>query len=332
MKLLRLLGVSLLALVAALCVAFATVFLVASSRYQKMWTVHDASFAIPFPLSEGELASLKRERIAAGAKAADPLAGVDLAAAARDSAIARGAHLVNSRVACTGCHGPDLGGNVIIDVPIVGYWAAPNLTAGQGSVTRGFTAHEWDMAVRHGVRHTGHSSSMPSADLANLADHELSDIVAYVLSLPPVERRMPPVRLGPVFSMVTALDPNTLSAFRLDHQKPHAVEPPAQRPTPELGQHIAQVCRGCHGDHLSGGKVPGDPSMPLVANITPDESGLKAWTEADFMRAMRDGKRPDGSDLASAMPWKTYGQMEDVELQALWAYLRTVPPMPKGRR
>ena len=52
---------------------------------------------------------------------------------------------------------------------------------------------------------------------------------------------------------------------------------------------------GCHGPNLSGGKVSGDPNMPLVANITPHESGLKGWTEADFIRALREGKRKDGT-------------------------------------
>jgi mono/diheme cytochrome c family protein len=333
MKVLRFLGLSLLALLAAVLVAYVVIVIVANRRYQKMWTVHSATFPIPFPLSDTELASLKRERAAAGAKADDPLAGVDLAAAARDSAIARGAHLVYSRVGCTGCHGPDFGGGVIVDIPVVGFWAAPNLTTGNGGITRDFTAREWDLAVRHGIRHTGRSSSMPAADLANLSDHELSDIVTFLRSMPAIDRTIPPVRFGPVFAMLTALDvTNALPAFKIDHQKPHAVEPPAAAPTPEFGEHIVQTCRGCHGDHLSGGKVPGDPNLPLVANITPDATGLRDWTEADFVRALREGKRPDGSAIAEAMPWKMYGQMTDTELKAVWAYLRTVPPLAKGNR
>ena len=129
-----------------------------------------------------------------------------------------------------------------------------------------------------------------------------------------------------------AFGSDALPAFNTDHQKPHPVEPPVEAASVELGGHIAQVCRGCHGPTLSGGKVAGDPNMPIVANITPHETGLKGWTEADFIRALRQGKRKDGTDIKPQMPWAAYGQMNDVELKALWAYLQTVPPVPKGNR
>jgi cytochrome c553 len=240
--------------------------------------------------------------------------------------------MVDSRVGCTSCHGADFGGGVVINVPMVGYWAAPNLTTGEGSITNGFSAQDWDHAVRHGVRHDGRSSSMPCEEFSNLSDHELSDIVAYIRSRPPVKRNVGHVKLGPVFAFVTATDPKALPAFVIDHQKPHAAEPPPEEPTAALGEHIVQLCRGCHGPNLSGGKIAGDPTMPIVANITPHESGLKGWTEADFVRALREGKRPNGTAIVDAMPWKTYGKMSDVELAAVWAYLKTVPPVSKGVR
>jgi mono/diheme cytochrome c family protein len=305
---------------------------IAGQKYNKQWTTHQVSFAIPFPLSAAELEALRTERIAAGASAADPLAGVDLQTLTLSRAIARGEHLMKTRVGCEGCHGADLGGKVLIDQVIVGYWAPPNLTGGTGSVTRGYTAADWDRAVRHGVRHNGKTSSMPSTEFTNLSDHELSDIVAYIQSLPPVDRTMSPVGIGPVFSFVVGFDSSALPAYRIDHQKPHPVEPPVEAASVQLGEHIAQVCRGCHGEHLSGGKISGDPNMPIVANITPHETGLKGWTETDFFRALREGKRKDGTDILPQMPWKAYGQMKDVELRALWAYLQTVPPIVKGSR
>ena len=84
---------------------------------------------------------------------------------------------------------------------------------------------------------------------------------------------------------------------------------------------------------LAAGAPSDDPlsgNMPIVANLTPHETGLKGWTEADFIRALREGKRKDGTDILPAMPWKAYGQMNDVEIKALWAYLLTVPPAAKG--
>jgi len=305
---------------------------IAGHRYNQQWTTHEASFPIPFPLSPAEIESLRGARLAAGAPTDDPLSGVDVREAARTRAIARGEYLVKTRVNCNGCHGEDLGGKVLIDQTIVGYWAPPNLTSGAGSVTRGFTPTDWDRAVRHGVRHTGQSSSMPSTEFVNLSDHELSDIVAFITSRPPVDRVMKPVGIGPVFSFVVAFGSSTLPAFSIDHQKSHPVEPPVEAASVELGAHISQVCRGCHGERLSGGKVSGDPNMPIVANLTPHETGLKGWTEADFIRALREGKRKDGTDILPAMPWKAYGQMNDVELKAIWAYLQTVPALAKGNR
>ncbi len=316
-------------IVAALCVT-AVARVIAGRRYNAHWSTHEVSFPIPFPLSRAELEMLRAERIAASGPADDPLAGLDLQAVALARAIARGEHLVKTRVGCEGCHGADLGGRALIDQLLVGYWAAPNLTTGAGGVTGGFTPADWDRAVRHGVRHTGQSSSMPSLEFINLSDHELSDIVAYLRSRPAVDRTTRPIRIGPLFSYIVAFGSDTLLAFKVDHQKAHPVEPPVEAASVELGEHIAQVCRGCHGEHLSGGKVAGDPNMPVVANITPHETGLKGWTEADFFRALREGRRKDGTEILPQMPWKAYGQMTDVELKALWAYLQTVPPMEKG--
>jgi len=304
----------------------------AASRYDTQWTVHKADFPIPFPLRDDEVAALKTERIAAGASADDPLAGVDLQAAALERAIGRGRRLVENRVGCGGCHGKDFGGAAVVDIALVGHWIAPNLTAGEGSATKGFTANDWDRAVRHGVRHNGRTSSMPVIEFLNLTDHEMSDIVAYVRSMPPVNRDLGPVKFGPVFSFMIATDPKALMAFSIDHDKAHVVEPPAEAPSAELGEHIVQVCRGCHNPRLTGGKLQGDPDMPIVANLTPHETGLKGWTEGDFIRALREGKRKDGTTINKIMPWQAYGKMSDTELKAVWAYLHTLPPREKGSK
>src|SRR5258706_2181899 len=181
-------------------------------RYEKQWTVHKADFPIQFPLKDQALGALRAERILAGASATDPLAGVDLQAAALERAVKRGRHLVQSRVSCDGCHGKEFGGAAVIDVPLVARWVAPNLTSGEGSVTKGFTANDWDRAVRHGVRHNGQTSSMPSEDFANLTDHELSDILAYLRSMPPVSHNMAPAQIRRVIDFPITKDPKTFVA------------------------------------------------------------------------------------------------------------------------
>ena len=76
--------------------------------------------------------------------------------------------------------------------------------------------------------------------------------------------------------------------------------------------------------------MAGPPDLPLASNLTP--AGLGAWTEADFVRALREGRRPDGSAINEFMPWRGYGAMTDSELRALWLYLRSVPPRATGTR
>lgn len=321
-RFLKILGWSLVAIAGIAIVAYGIAWWVSKIRYDRHWVTHEADFPIPFPLSDAELAALREERIT----------GVDLEALALSRATARGKHLIESRVSCNFCHGADFGGFAIVDVPMVGRWVAPNITEGEGSVTRGYTASDWDRAVRHGLRRNGRSSSMPAIDFVNLSDRELSDIVVYIRSQPPVDRDLGPVKFGPVFTFLTATDSSAFSASVIDHQKAHATVPPVSAPTVEYGEHLVQVCRGCHGERLSGGKLKGDPNMPIVANLTPHETGLRDWTEADFIRAMREGRRKDGTAISGFMPWKSYGQMGDTELRAMYAYLRTVSPLEKGNR
>jgi hypothetical protein len=96
-------GGLLLVLVVVALSAYAWAMSTATRRYEQRWEFHDASFPIPWPMTEAELDSLKQQHIAAGAKAKDPLAGVDLEAVAMERAASRGGHLIDSRLGCKGC-------------------------------------------------------------------------------------------------------------------------------------------------------------------------------------------------------------------------------------
>jgi mono/diheme cytochrome c family protein len=68
----------------------------------------------------------------------------------------------------------------------------------------------------------------------------------------------------------------------------------------------------------------------FTANLTPDPTGTGAWTEEQFMTAIREGKfkgLKEGRPLLPPMPWEMYRHMTDQELKAIYAYLRTVPPV-----
>ena len=93
-------GWTLASLVVVALAVYVSAYWVATSRYNREWTVHAVDFPIPFPLTDEQVAALKAERIAGGVSEKDPLAGVDRKAIALDRAIGRGRHLVESRVGC----------------------------------------------------------------------------------------------------------------------------------------------------------------------------------------------------------------------------------------
>jgi len=64
-------------------------------------------------------------------------------------------------------------------------------------------------------------------------------------------------------------------------------------------------------------------------NITPDpETGIGKWTEEQFVRTFKTGVHPDGTKyVVSPMEWEIYANMKDVDLRAMYRYLRTVKPI-----
>lgn len=292
-----------------------------ASKLDRTWPVEGKSFPIPFPLTEEELAEARHE-------SGDD---VDAAALALERAVARGEHLAQVRLGCTDCHAEDMAGGVVVDAPVLWTWIAPNIT--RGGVTADYEAADWDRIIRHGIRKDGRTATMPAIDYVGLSDREVSDIAAYVWSLPASDREMPQTELGPMGTVLLALGKLPLAAERIDHDAVQAERPPEAEVSVAYGEHVAQTCVGCHGMSLTGGPIHGgDPSWPEAANLTPHDSGLAGWTEDDFVRSMREGVRPDGSAVDPVMPWKTFARMTDVELRAAWVYLSSLEPRPKGAK
>jgi len=70
--------------------------------------------------------------------------------------------------------------------------------------------------------------------------------------------------------------------------------------------------------------------MSFSANLTPHETGLGNWTVEQFKTAIRKGKykgQEGGRDLLPPMPWYAYANMTDEDLEAVFAYLQTLPPV-----
>jgi mono/diheme cytochrome c family protein len=69
--------------------------------------------------------------------------------------------------------------------------------------------------------------------------------------------------------------------------------------------------------------------VTFSANLTPDpQTGLGIWTESMFVKAMRTGKHfGEGRPIMPPMPWESTGHMSDDDLKAVYAYLRSIPPV-----
>lgn len=71
--------------------------------------------------------------------------------------------------------------------------------------------------------------------------------------------------------------------------------------------------------------------VSFATNLTPDvETGIGEWTEETFIQAMRTGKhqgQPNGRDILPPMPWYSLKELTDADLKAVWAYLRSLPPI-----
>jgi mono/diheme cytochrome c family protein len=248
-----------------------------------------------------------------------------------DSAgLARGEHVATIR-GCTACHGVGLAGHVEVEDPLLGRLAGPNLTLGGRGAA--LTDTDWERAVRHGVRRDGAPLLiMPASEHTGMSDEDLGALIAYARSLPSAPSAPPPSKAGPVLrGLFAAGMVLLLSAEEIDHEKPHPHHVDAE-PTPAYGAYLAGMCKGCHGPQLSGGKIPGGPpDWKPAANITP-AGNVGRWSEADFVTALRTGRRPDGSSIDPQMPWKEFARMDDVELRAIYAYLRTQPAREYGNR
>jgi mono/diheme cytochrome c family protein len=249
-----------------------------------------------------------------------------------ETAAARGQHLVEVISQCSGCHGPDLGGTDFFDGPAVGYISAPNLTSGDGGIGAYYSDEDWTRALVHGVAPDGRMLLiMPSQFFRHYSDDDLGAVIAYLKSLPPVDRQLPSKKLSLLGNTFFGLNFfGHMPAELIDHTAPRSTAP-MPGVSVEYGEYLVNiaVCKDCHGDNLAGGS-PG-PDSPWADNLTPG-GNLAAWSEDDFITAIRTGITPAGRSLIPYMPWQEYSHMTDEELQSIWLYLQSLPALEENKR
>jgi len=247
------------------------------------------------------------------------------------ASLARGEHIVQT--VCVGCHGADLGGEIgwFAGGPL-GTIDAANLTSGAGGVGQEYQSDEdYVRAIRHGIDREGQPIYMPAVLAAQyLSDEDLAAVIAYLKSLPPVDRETNGHQFSPLAKILSGAGAlGKLPVEEASHKD--GVTAPAVGVTIEYGEYLVNIsdCKSCHGQELAGGSYP-DPSVTqLVPNLTPGGE-LGAWTEEQFIQAIRTGITPSGHELnPDLMPWKEISLLSSEELQAMWLFLQSLPNLPQ---
>jgi cytochrome c553/mono/diheme cytochrome c family protein len=247
-----------------------------------------------------------------------------------EASLARGKYLFQSR-GCSECHGENGAGKLFIDAPNGMRVWTPNISPGPGSAVAKYSEADWVRTIRHGVKPDKRPILiMPSEDYNRFTDQDVAAIVAYARSLPPVQGETGRMELPLIFKAVYAAGIVPDAPQRIDHTLPPA-KAVAEGPTPEHGAYVANMCKGCHGDRLNGGRIPGSPpDWPPAPDLT-DRATYATYDSLQKFRAMlRSGKRPTGEAI-KVMPFPSLGAMNDTDVEALYAFLKTLPKDPAGR-
>jgi mono/diheme cytochrome c family protein len=260
-----------------------------------------------------------------------------------DALLERGRYLMRGIVGCGNCHssrtpdgelieGMELAGNFVITEP--GFSAyAPNITPDMRTGIGSWTDEEIIRAVREGVRPDGRVLGPPMSFVfyRNISDNDMRAIVAYLRSVPAVEHEVPastydiplPPNWGPPVGSVPDVprDDKVVYGGYLTNALGHCTD----CHTPLVnGQHDFSR-RG------AGGNVFHNPFgyefSALAANITQHPTmGIGEWTDEEIKRAITQGISRDGRELLPFMAFSFYKNISNEDLDAIVAYLRTLPP------
>jgi mono/diheme cytochrome c family protein len=252
--------------------------------------------------------------------------------------LARGRYLTQGLLGCVMCHsqknfaihgaptvaGMDLAGQVLPLPGFPGSLTAPNITPDRESGGGNWTDDQYARAIREGIGHDERTifPIMPYQHYKELSDEDLAAVVVYLRSLPPVRNPLPPSQIKfPVNYLVQgAPEPVT-----------EVVRGPDPADRLATGKYLAGLGCGCHSAVKSldfgGGEVLKGPwGETTSSNITPDPSGISYYDEATFIKVLRTGY-VGARKLNSIMPFGDFQNLTEDDLKAIFAYLRTVPPV-----
>lgn len=268
------------------------------------------------------------------------LAGAFVVSARAETPVERGGYLVNTVMTCHNCHTPKGPTGDVVEKALAGglSWdeppfkvSAPNITQDKETGLGSWTDAQIKTLLTTGKRPNGVQIAplMPTGYYKILTPGDLNAIVAYLRTVKPIKNEVPgPEYRMPMFQEVLP-----------GAEKP--IAPSSLNDKVKRGFYLATIahCMECHtpmdkGRHLfstslgkGGQEFPGPWGKSVARNITSDKTaGIGAWTDAEVKRAITQGVSKDGSRLKPPMGFGYYAKMTDADVDAIIAWLRTVPP------
>lgn len=269
----------------------------------------------------------------------------------------RGKYLVDVVATCGDCHTPRLpsgapdmtkylAGNADFIVTPGGKLGSRNLTNDETGLKSRTAAEIKDMFLkgeRPGATKEFLNPVMPYYVFHNMTEADADAIVAYLRTVPAVVNMIP--KRGAIFDVPAAAPPVALAKI------PTPADTFGEKASALRGRYLAGqigVCMECHTKHnepgptattvldesklFAGGEdfsaLFGGALHPVSKNLTSDVTGLKEWTTADIVKALKEGKAKDGTGICPPMPvgpMGAYAHLTDEDATDIANYIRSLP-------
>jgi mono/diheme cytochrome c family protein len=258
---------------------------------------------------------------------------------AGDARMERGKYLMESVLACANCHAVrDEKGMVVASKGMAGGFEfnegvfrsyAANITPDLETGVGKWTDAQLAKAIREGIRPDGSviGPPMPIHFYRSISDADLAAAIKYLRAQPPVANKVPksvfnmplPPNYGPPLKNVGAPSPKDKVAYGgYLVAIAHCME--CHTPRDEKGM-LVQARLGAGGQNIKG---PWGDS--ISRNLTPHAEGLRDWSEEQIATAIRSGVDRSGKPYKPPMAFAWYHNINDADMAAIVAYLRTLPP------
>jgi mono/diheme cytochrome c family protein len=260
--------------------------------------------------------------------------------------LARGRKLTETL--CASCHRNStthtLAGGPMRDAPAVfGKLYTPNITRDPVAGIGEWTDAELLVLLRTGIKRDGSYAPPYMAKLPNMADSDLEAIIAFLKSDDPLVAADPtPNEISQPSFLVKFLSTIAWKPLPMPSER---ITLPDSTDQLAMGRYLAHnlECFSCHSadfksndfmepekslGYFGGGNRTLDlaGNIILTTNLTPDpETGIGSWDEARFIAALKTGQMQ--GEQALRYPMLPYSALEDWEAAAIFAYLKTVPPL-----